>query len=97
MASGRNEGDGMKIDFADIALLNAELKERNLRYRLHYKNEHVVCLEPPGACCLTEDLKRNVMEYIREYYRKKQISVRFFGDDLYFTCEASPEDRHGVE
>ena len=60
-----------EIDFADIALLNAELKQRGLRYHIYYKDEHTACLEPPGACCLTEDLKQNTMQCIREYYEKE--------------------------
>ena len=47
----------MKIDFADIVLLNAELKKRNTRYHVTYKDENTACIEPPGECCLTDDLK----------------------------------------
>lgn len=81
-----------EIDFADIALLNAELKQRGLRYHIYYKDEHTACLEPPGACCLTEDLKQNTMQCIREYYEKKHRLVHFFGGDLYFTCGELPAD-----
>ena len=83
----------MKIEFADIALLNTELKQRGLRYRLHYKNEQVACIEPPGECCLTEDMRRNTLRCIREYYESRRISVRFFDNDLYFACEDLPEDQ----
>ena len=38
----------MKIDFADIVLLNAELKKRNTRYHVTYKDENTACIEPPG-------------------------------------------------
>ena len=33
----------MKIDFADIVLLNAELKKRNTRYHVTYKDENTAC------------------------------------------------------
>lgn len=38
----------MKIDYADIVLLNAELKRRDTRYHVSYKDENTVCIEPPG-------------------------------------------------
>ena len=40
----------MKIDFTDIILLNAELKRRDTRYRISYKDENTACIEPPGEC-----------------------------------------------
>ena len=38
----------MKIDFADIVLLNAELKKRNTRYHVTYKDENPACIDTPG-------------------------------------------------
>ena len=61
----------MKIDYADIVLLNAELKRRDTRYHVSYKDENTVCIEPPGECCLTDVRKMNAMKCIEEYYRQK--------------------------
>ena len=79
----------MTIDFAAIVLLNAELKKRNTRYHVTYKDENTACIEPPGECCLTDDLKTRAMECIRDYYRQKGARVCFFEDELYFSCEES--------
>lgn len=78
----------MKIDYADIVLLNDELKRRDTRYHIAYKNEQTACLEPPGECCLTNERETTARECVKEYYRKKNVSVQFSGDGLYFTCEA---------
>ena len=86
----------MRIEFTDIVLLNAALKQKGLRWHVHYKNEQEACLEPPGECCLTEDLRQNTLQCIREYYQKKHISVRFFNDDLYFACEELPGKQGGA-
>ena len=86
----------MKIDYADIVLLNAELKRRDTRYRVSYKDDKTVCIEPPGECCLTEDLRQNTLQCIREYYQKKHISVRLFNDVLYFACEELPGKQGGA-
>ena len=78
----------MKIDYTDIILLNAELSKRNTRYHLHYKNENTVCIEPPGECCLTDDMTRGTKNCIEEYYREKNMSVHFSDDGLYFYLDA---------
>lgn len=77
----------MQIDYADLALLNAELKRKNTRYRVGYKNEYIAYIEPPGECCLTDDLNRKAYDCIQEYYHKKNLIVHFSKDKLYFTCE----------
>lgn len=79
----------MKIDYVDIVLLNAELKRRDTRYHVSYKDENTVCIEPPGECCLTDNRKMNAMKCIEDYYKKKDIEVHFSEDDLYFTCSKS--------
>ncbi len=76
----------MKIDYADIVLLNAELKRRDTRYHVSYKDENTVCIEPPGECCMTDDRKMNAMKCIEDYYKKRDIEVYFSEDGLYFTC-----------
>ena len=76
----------MKIEYSDIVLLNAELKKKNARYHVRYKDENTGCIEPPGECCITEDRKEQTMECIREFYGRKDIEVRFSDDELYFTC-----------
>ena len=78
----------MKIDYTDIVRLNAILKQENTRYHLSYKDENTVCIEPPGECCLTDELKMRALKCIEAYYRKKNISVCFSENNLYFTCEA---------
>lgn len=75
------------IDYADIVRLNAQLKESGLRYRVHYKNENTACLEPPGECCLTEDLTTKTKQCIQDYYRQKGIAVHFSEDGLFFTSQ----------
>ena len=76
----------MKIDYADIVLLNAELKRRDTRYRVSYKDDKTVCIEPPGECCLTDDRKINAVKCIEDYYGQKNVAVHFSEDGLYFTC-----------
>lgn len=34
----------MKIDYADIVLLNAELKRKDTRYHVSYKDENTGCI-----------------------------------------------------
>lgn len=41
----------MDINYGDIIVLNSELKRKNLRYHVSYKNEKTACIEPPGECC----------------------------------------------
>ena len=65
----------MKIDYADIVLLNALLKRRDTRYHVSYKDENTVCIEPPGECCLTDDRKMNARKCIEDYYGQKNIEV----------------------
>ncbi len=77
----------MKIEYTDLVLLNAELRRRNTRYHVSRKDENTACIEPPGECCLTDDLKRKALDCIKEYYNMKSISVHFSEDALYFTCE----------
>lgn len=76
----------MKIECSVIVLLNAELKKKNTRYHVRYKDETTGCIEPPGECCITENRKEQTMECIREYYGRKGIEVRFSDVELYFTC-----------
>lgn len=75
------------IGYADIVRLNAQLKEAGLRYRVRYKNENTACLEPPGECCLTEDLTAKTKRCIQDYYRQKGMAVQFSPDGLFFTCK----------
>ena len=68
----------MKIEFADLVLLNDELKKLNSRYHIDYKNETTACIESPGECCLTQDMKEQTMMCIQEYYRGKKRPGDFF-------------------
>ncbi len=77
----------MKIDYADIVAINAELNRKNTRYHVRYRDENTACIEAPGECCITEERKRQTLECIREYYKQKQIAVQFSEDGLYYTCE----------
>ena len=83
----KRESDDMKIDFADIVLINSELKKQDTRYHVTYKDENTACINPPGECCLTDDRKAAAMDCIRDYYRKKGVEVHFSENELYFTCE----------
>ena len=76
----------MNIDDADIVLLNDELKRRDTRYHVSYKDEKTACIEPPGECCLADDRKINARKCIENYYGQKNIEVHFSEDGLYFTC-----------
>ncbi len=84
----------MKIEYADLVLLNAELKKKNTRYHVSYKNEYTACIEPPGECCMTDELKQNALNCIKEYYKKQNITVRFSKDQTYFICEGALTSPH---
>lgn len=56
----------MTIAYQDIVLLNAALRARNLRYRVSWQDASAACIEPPGECCLTDDLKRKAYACIEE-------------------------------
>ena len=77
----------MTIEFKDIVLLNDELRKQHTRYRIVYKNENTACIEPPGECCLTDNMKKKTKECIREYYGRKNARVFFSEDFLYFHVE----------
>lgn len=82
----------MKIEFADIVLLNHELKNQGTRYHVEYKDEDTGCIEPPGECCLTESMKKRAKECITEYYREKGEQVMFSDDFLYFSIREQEAD-----
>lgn len=65
------------------------LRKTRIRYHVTYKDENTACIEPPGECCLTDELKTRAMECIRDYYWQKGVRVYFFEDELYFSCEES--------
>ncbi|HJD23336.1 MAG TPA: hypothetical protein H9694_04235 [Firmicutes bacterium] len=77
----------LKIEFSDIVLLNAELKKYKSRYHIKYINEKTACIEPPGECCLTENMKRQTKQCIERYYTEKNAEVVFSDDFLYFHLE----------
>ncbi|MFR8002582.1 MAG: hypothetical protein ACLU62_06650 [Hydrogeniiclostridium sp.] len=77
----------MRMDYADLVLLNAEFRRKNLRYHVIYKDEYTVYIGLSGECCLTDDLKNKSLNYTKEYYLKEGISVDFSKDEFYFTCE----------
>ena len=51
----------MTIAYQDIVLLNAELRARNLRYRVSWQDASTACVEPPGECCLTYSLHQQLL------------------------------------
>lgn len=61
----------MNIDYKDLILVNRELKENHSRFHISYKTADAVCIEPPGECCLTEDMKARTLQCIRAYYQRK--------------------------
>lgn len=42
----------MEIEYADIVRINAELKRKNTRYQVRYKDKDTACIEAPGECCI---------------------------------------------
>ena len=58
----KDGGKTVTIEFKDIVLLNDELRKQHTRYRIVYKNENTACIEPPGECCLTENMKKKIIE-----------------------------------
>lgn len=58
----------MTIAYQDIVLLNAALRARNLRYRVSWQDASIACVEPPGECCLTDDLKRKAYACIEQCF-----------------------------
>ena len=79
--------DMESLDFGDLAALNHLLAEKGTRYHIAYKNHRTACLEPPGACCLTEAMTQTALDTIRRYYRERGLAVRFSEDGLYFSLE----------
>ena len=75
----------------EIEQVHAELKEKNTRYQVRYNDKNTACIEAPGEYCITEERKRQTLECIREYYKRKHISVKFSDDGLYYTCETQAE------
>ena len=75
----------MEIQYKDIVLLNGELKKRNLRYHVRYKNSGTACIEPPGECCMTEELTKQAYDCIVQYFRSKGLDVIFSDDRYYFS------------
>ena len=53
------------------------LRKTRTRYHVTYKDENTACIEPPGECCLTDELKTRAMECIRDYYWQKGVRVCF--------------------
>lgn len=75
---------GMEVEYQDLVLLNAGIKERGIRCHVRYKNRQVACLEPPGVCCLTQEQTDRATAWVRDYYRGKGIVVVFSPNLLYF-------------
>lgn len=73
------------IDYQDLILLNARLREEDTRYRVTYKDPATACLEPPGTCCCTREREEDALRVIRDYYRNKGIRVVFSENGLTFT------------
>lgn len=78
----------VKINYEDLVRINAELKKKNNRFHLSYRDESTACVEPPGECCRTEQMETEARQCIEEYYRVKNIFVQFSEDGLYFVCES---------
>ena len=67
----------MTIAYQDIILLNAVLRARNLRYRVSWQDASTACIEPPGECCLTDDLRRAAKHCsMQAYALRLRSSVR---------------------
>lgn len=83
------------ISFADIALLNAQLKESGTRYRLLYQNEETAGIEPPGECCLTPERTQQARDCIERYFGAKGETVLFSDDFLRFRLAAGKNEHSG--
>lgn len=77
----------MKIHYKDLILINAMLREHNLRYRVSYQDNEIAGLEPPGACCRTQEQQEQTAKLIEEYYQAQQLRVVFSKDFLYYTLQ----------
>lgn len=56
----------MKINYEDLVRINAELKKKNNRFHLSYRDESTACVEPPGECCRTEQMETSCLALHRE-------------------------------
>lgn len=77
----------MTIAYQDIVLLNTALRARNLRYRVSWQDASTACVEPPGECCLTDELKRQAYDCIEQWFAARGARVVWSVDGLYFSLE----------
>ena len=77
----------MTIAYQDIVLLNAALRARNLRYRVSWQDASTACVEPPGECCLTDELKRQAYACIEQWFAARGARGVWSVDGLYFSLE----------
>ena len=75
----------MEIAYADIVLLNDELRRKNLRYRVGLKDAQTGYVEPPSACCLSAPLESDAYACMKSYFCRRGLTVSFTADGLYFS------------
>lgn len=73
-----------EIPYADVVLLNGEMRKKKLRYRLSLKDRTTGCIEPPGECCLTPQMTEEAFRCIEECFKKRGMQAVFSEDRLYF-------------
>lgn len=81
----------MEIAYADIVLLNDELRRKNLRYRVGLKDAQTGYVEPPSACCLSAQLESDAYAYIESYFGRRGLTISFTADGLYFSVTQKTE------
>lgn len=80
----------MTIAYQDIVLLNAEMRARDLRYRVSWQDASTACVEPPGECCLTDERKRQAYACIEKWFAARGARVVWRADGQYFSL--APRD-----
>ena len=74
----------MGFTYNHMIHLNSHLRDKDLAYRVNYKDEDTAGVEPLGICATIgkDDLAREV---IRDFFAEESIMVRFAQDGLTFS------------
>lgn len=74
----------MGFTYNHMIHLNSHLRDKDLAYRVNYKDEDTAGVEPLGICATIgkDDLVREV---IRDFFAEESIMVRFAQDGLTFS------------
>lgn len=69
-----------QFDYNQSIHLNAYLKEQNLPYRVHFKNENRLDIEPLGTCACAGKEGR-LKQAVTEFFSKENMPIAFAEDD----------------